>query len=79
MRKEDVKITEKYPSLSSSNVLTKDEMDDALGGDCKNGCRENCKEGCSSGNRNGTVSPSTPTPTQPSTLQTGNQDNQTIG
>lgn len=38
-------ISDKYPSLSESNVLSNSELDETLGGACAENCKS-CEEGC---------------------------------
>lgn len=50
-----------YPSIASSNILTEEEMSNALGGAC-NKCKSGCAESCKPGRKTIVTQPETPHP-----------------
>lgn len=56
----------KYPSITSSNILTEEEMNHTLGGACNSSCKRGCSNSCKPGNKTIQTTPEEPIPSTPS-------------
>ncbi|MCL2098564.1 MAG: hypothetical protein FWH23_07405 [Bacteroidales bacterium] len=45
-------LNNNYKDIDSTNVLSDEEMRNALGGACKSGCEQSCKDSCQPGYKN---------------------------
>ncbi|MDR0294909.1 MAG: hypothetical protein LBH91_01785 [Prevotellaceae bacterium] len=52
-------LNNNYTDIDTTNVLSDEEMKNALGGACKYGCEEACREGCKPGGKNTSTTPTT--------------------